>query len=246
MKFTTQTLDVTTLGRLIDHPRLQAARRALNDAERMLVDADAAHAKACERLADAEDAAATGKRDERGLAAARQAIHDSVSEQRIRRRAADRAREALDATTRDVQQETFDTLKSRRDDALREMDSHLEGASACSHLASALEDALQRLLPSGPYAQSAEFSIQPLAWRREFGSGGASDANSRLAHWRAASGLFDAPRPVVAPPKVVVRFLRTVSLPNRHVSGYNQGDVAGFEPAVAKTLVAQGFAVVVE
>lgn len=178
-------IDLRTLTNISEHPRLRQTGEHLDAATREHDAIATRHLAAKEELANAEQAAADGRRDEKRLRTAREALLFMESEAAIVRRRLATAQSAhageLPGTIREVEQE----LKAAHRVAVQRLDVVLQEAQRISHEVATFELASRRLMPGAYDRLDHGLTGQHLprhSWS-EFGMPG-GNGGTRYGYWR--------------------------------------------------------------
>lgn len=158
-----------------EHPRMEQARRGVENADAQLRRAQNELRAAQLDLMAAEDAAIDGARDDKRLRLLRSAVAEAESNLRLAERGVTRAAEALMETREAVRRDVGSALKHAHGQLAHNLDALLEQARVLTLQMAALEDHASQLFPG---TDQQDHRPPTLAWRREFAIGG------RLDLWR--------------------------------------------------------------
>jgi hypothetical protein len=180
------------LANVEEHPQVRHAGDAMDAAARELRDVVTRCEAARAELAAAEQAAADGRRDDKRLRAARDAVQQLESEESIAGRRVATAERAYKDTLRDTCLELERELVEAHRAALKRLDDALVEASRVSHEVATLENTSSRLFVGGPYRVQQGVPGRPLprlAWWNEFGGPRARPIETRYGAWRKRCGF---------------------------------------------------------
>jgi len=182
-----KTVDLLTLQSVDDHPTMQEKHRMLAEARKQQSHIDDTLARAEQDLTAQEDAAATGRRDEKRLQRARETVRERREEHRIAERRVELAEQAVTAAYCATCEELDHQLRNDvYPPAVQRLDAALAEAQRRSHDVAALEEASTRLFAGNPYRGLPGHPLFGAAWWREFGSPcTTAHAETRYSVWRA-------------------------------------------------------------
>lgn len=183
-------IDLTALNDIADHPRVQTARRELTAAEKEQNDTETRCVTAEAELRAAEEAAASGNRDERRLRTAREQAMHWQGEMRIVAHRVVLCRQRAEEAYRAACVEVHAALVEAHREAIRHMDAALLEARRHSYQATSLEEVSSRLFAGGMYRRFPGRALPPISWQREFGGPNGNEMDTRYALWRKHCGVF--------------------------------------------------------
>ena len=181
-----KTIDLRTLQSVDDHPTMQEKHRILAEAREQQSHIDTKCARAERDLAAQEDAAATGRRDDKRLQRARDTVRECHEEHRIAQRRVELAEQAVTAGYRATCEELERQLNDAYAPAVQRLDAALAETQQRSHDVATLEEASSRLLGGNAYRGLPGHPLFGAAWWKEFG-GPRTPVNTetRYSAWRA-------------------------------------------------------------
>jgi hypothetical protein len=180
-----KTIDLGTLQSVDDHPTMQEKHRILAAAREQQSQIDDTLARAERDLAAQEDAAATGRRDEKRLQRARETVRECREEHRIAQRRVELAEQAVTTGYRATCEELERRLNEAYAPAVQRLDAALAETQQRSHDVATLEEASSRLFGGNPYRGLPGSPLFGAAWWKEFGGPRTTvNTETRYLAWR--------------------------------------------------------------